>query len=158
MKAGRELDALVAEKVMGSVVEWLDILDGYVMSNSDIENPVFDKPVFGKVPVIREHGVIAYDDVLGVKINTLPHYSTDIAAAWQVVRHFTDNGTCNHHFTMEFWADSGTWSVEIGGRECGAPARPYRLPQDLWSESLSHAICLAVLKAVGVDVEEKEPA
>ena len=58
MEAGRELDALVAAKVLGW--EWIDAMDmWYDMSDS--------------------HTLLAPDE--------LPEFSTDIAAAWHVVEH-----------------------------------------------------------------------
>jgi hypothetical protein len=64
-QAGRELDALVAEKVFGTKVHWSEgqrpvPCDGEPYYTSDSENPG------------------------GYYLNALPAYSTDIAAAWAV--------------------------------------------------------------------------
>lgn len=67
MGGGRELDALIAEKVMGwSDVRMMDHIQG--------------RDLAGIVPPSRE----TYEFV--------PNYSTNIAAAWQVVRHLRGLG------------------------------------------------------------------
>ena len=64
MKPGRELDALVAEKVMGwKVAQVFDLKD---TDGTNIAN-----------------GITPYS--IGQRV---PHYSTDIAAAWEVVGKF----------------------------------------------------------------------
>jgi len=57
MPAGREMDALIAKEVMGWVL-----------------NP----------PNVRGHGWLIHDHKM-IGINSLPYFSTDIAAAWEVV-------------------------------------------------------------------------
>jgi hypothetical protein len=67
MPAGREMDALVAEKVMG----WKDV----IMGRDD----------YGGEPVPREYNPRPeYQDEYVIFKHVL-NYSTDIAAAWQVV-------------------------------------------------------------------------
>lgn len=76
MKAGRELDALIAEKVMGLQIskEWVDD-----------EHEEFD--------------YLLLDDEDNYRwTNPVPFYSTDIAAAWEVRSKFTDWKSC-HRFT-----------------------------------------------------------
>jgi hypothetical protein len=81
MKAGRELDALVAEKVMGL----------YKESNG---KGYFDKSLamaeFDYTPMARtlDDGKLAWTQGNGNRwfTRTLPDYSTDIAAAWEVAR------------------------------------------------------------------------
>lgn len=84
----------------------------------------------------------------------VPPYSTDIGAAMQVVAYFTTAPAahpCLHHFEMVFYAGESQWKVEIGGRECGRPGRPFALDQDDWSESLPEAICRAAISALQGD-------
>lgn len=70
MPAGRELDALIAEKVMGLKVDY-----------------EFDEVLEPRVPFL----VDKYDEW-----GYLPNYSTDIAAAWQVVERFESHCTMNN--------------------------------------------------------------
>jgi len=116
---GRELDALVAEKVMGH----LRISD-YVWFHGELHWPV-DKTPPSKGGCI---GIKPLDQ------QELPHYSTDIAAAWAVVEklcefswHIELHG--GHHLVTIF-SDATTWETEAG-------------------DSTPEAICLAALAAVG---------
>lgn len=67
MKAGRELDALIAEKVFGLKIEW-------------------EHYAAGSRPMVIE------EDVRGNKM--APHYSTQIADAWLVVEKMKTNNYC----------------------------------------------------------------
>lgn len=115
MKAGRELDALIAEKVMG----WRNCeVSGWRETRAYGKPPYFD------------------DSDPDVCIND---YSTNIADAWLVVEKFdTQNHTVRISNTM-----GGDWSCVIHG---------------VWgeervvAENVPLAICLAALKAVGVEV------
>lgn len=95
-KAGRELDALVAEKVMG--VETMQKL---------------------------------YPSMMAKGGAWLPHFSTDIAAAWEVVEKMRREG---YIFDIEIRKDY----VGVNCEHC---------------ESAPLAICLAALRAVGVPHE-----
>lgn len=123
MKPGRELDALVGEKVMN-----------------------------GKRHI--EHSVLAVD--ISAKTYTMgggleyPRYSTDIAAAWEVVEkvgrtwhgfHFLLQWTEPSWCSPQWEAGWYEWSYgEVESRAKGSGGTP------------AHAICVAALKAVGVDV------
>ena len=78
MEAGREMDALVAEKVMGW--KW------------DASNPL-QHLLFGPDGAIG--AVIFYDGRANdggiVQPLDCPYYSTDIATAWEVVERILDN-------------------------------------------------------------------
>lgn len=107
MKPGRELDALIAEKVLGE--DQKDFLESY------------------GCPTCGYDGLYYHPK----------QYSNDIAAAWEVLeKHIERN-----------------WFFEISGNEDGTVqvilGRP---PGTATSKSISHAICLAALKAVGVEV------
>jgi hypothetical protein len=107
MIAGRALDALVAEKILGCTVKW-----------------------FGDEPACEcnEDRPHAHMD------GTLRNFSTDIAAAWEVVGKF---GYCY------LWNHPG-----IGGWEC----KLIKDDEDRFYarevETAPLAICLAALKAV----------
>jgi hypothetical protein len=102
VQAGRDLDALVAEKVIG----------------------------------ISRH-LIASSMEPGAKcaIYSLPHYSTDIAAAMAVITHVMKS--YRSKVSIETY-DGEIWSI----KPCGTS-----------SNSLPHAICLAALKAIGYEPE-----
>lgn len=110
MQAGRELDALVARKVMG----------------------IADAQVFGRLGAMYD-----FTADQGLPKFHVPCYSTDIAAAWTVV----DKLSPDHGVTLKKTGD--VW-------ECGPLSRndePLFLVQ---APSAPLAICLAALKAVGV--------
>ena len=102
MNAGRELDAMIAEKVMGVEVNWREIRRTEAAGGN-------------------------YRELVGT-----PRYSTDIAAAWEVVTRFANE---RYYVRLELDAD-GVWWAQIGSAE-DAPAKSPPL-----------AICLAALKAM----------
>jgi hypothetical protein len=111
MKPGRELDMLIAEKVMG----------------------------YEYHPTKRYMAPKNYRDRDGFRVwdEDIPHYSTDIAAAWEVVTKLAEEGKqiriSNKAMGNNYW-----WSyIEEGAAQ---------------GESAPHAICLAALKALGVEV------
>lgn len=106
MKPGRELDALVAEKVMG----W-----------KSVEHR-FEDPFHRWDGIAPEHGSHRF---------TVPDFSTDIAAAWEVVEKLNDL-----ILERDVTAEGTRYNVVIDGIET-------------WAETAPHAICLAALKAVG---------
>ena len=128
MEAGRELDALIAEKVMG--------------------HRMFEPPP------MSEPWEVMPDDYRGRPL--LP-YSTDIGAAWEVVEKMRERGKdrkdiaiCMDGFSLSQnhvgedwqdypWAPEGGWSATFtdGYNTSGAAAL-----------TAPHAICLAALKAV----------
>ena len=120
MKAGRELDALIAEKVMG-------------LTRHD-ESYVAE----GVGKVLR----FVWRDGCGTCVYSgdmfLPHYSTDIAAAWEVVE------------KADLWSLYGSIGdgpyracIQFGDREGLMTA-----------DTAPLAICLAALKAKGVTGEQ----
>lgn len=128
MKPGRELDALVAEKVMGL----------HVQRNEDLIQDI-DK--------WRNHpytaALVKYGAYLTEK-GSLEHYSTSIAAAWEVVDHLRKTRNLAISLHDGHWDNDaeGTWiaTFETPGHVDVAESR---------GESSPHAICLAALKAVG---------
>lgn len=105
--AGRELDALVAEKVMDVGVEWWNGEPFYVVTQD------------GHISAYR-----------------LAAYSTDIAAAWEVVEKMRERRA---DFYIRFVS---TWTVEFD-----SVAGDYNGYTD--GDTAPLAICLAALKAVG---------
>lgn len=138
MDAGRELDALVAERVMGYQWWHREGLRNHLLSPDAAQwaGSLDMKP-----------GAAETDKAF---YNGAPPYSTDIAAAWEVIERMTAQG----------------WHYEIGGPAASTPhwARfgrgDYDPHNDEWDEqhigmgsAAPHAICLAALRAIG-----EEPA
>jgi hypothetical protein len=104
MKPGRELDALVAEKVTG----WPAARDAKAISETGYWTAGDERFIHG-----------------------LPAYSTEIAAAWQVVEKLIATGDW-----CDFELDYEPTLLWCCGGKTYAPTAP-------------HAICLAALKAAG---------
>ena len=100
MEAGRELDALVAEKVMGAKV---------------------------------------------VFVENVPYYSTDIAAAWEVVNHLLCHGWDEKYFFRLHYDNVDLWDASFYKESSSDGGGP-----DVWgtADTAPLAICLAALKAV----------
>jgi hypothetical protein len=126
----REIDALVAEKVMGCKVKVYEYGHGEVLfcecgngQHSTDEERHDDRRIPGD----------PYE---------LMHFSSDIAAAWLVVEEVTNRigsqyVAVQHCFVND--DDDWGWSVTLGDVQAQAATVPL-------------AICLAALKAVGVEV------
>lgn len=123
MKAGRELDALVAEKVMG----WVGVAERRQVLN------------LGETIVLK--GLPRNDADALIEV---PLYSKRIDDAWRVVEHLTAGG---------FWLNSlegkweEMWRCSFGQRAL-EPGYGQRYHQGT-AGTAPHAICLAALAAVG---------
>jgi len=118
LPAGRELDALVAERVMG----WSNISRG--ADGDDAYG--WNASLSGHVP---PHGRIQ-----------IPKYSTNIAAAWEVVeKRLSTDG----HFA--FWPSVAGFSVAYHGIRTWDSEPVW----EVWAETAPLAICRAALRAVG---------
>lgn len=118
MTPGRELDALVVEKVFGCDVRTSGEVSFCGCAGSPHGKPV----VYGALAPLR-------------------CYSTDIAAAWEVVERFRDVGIS---------------VMQPGERPRGNPDRKWVIyigyddeQVEETADTAPHAICLAALKAVG---------
>lgn len=118
MKPGRELDALVAERVMG----WTDIKFGEEKTAGLLEG-------FGQPP--SNSGRIAF-----------PNYSTDISAAWEILEEF-----CLTHLTHGV----NGWCCIIGRQIDETTVHS----TEAKAETAPHAICLAALKVLGLNLGTK---
>lgn len=138
MKPGRELDALIAEKVMG----WKR-LDAkvFVEKGFNLEpDEIGQIPSSVLAPPDLEIPIAASKDSSGFRVYCppiIPDYSTDIAAAWEVVEKVKNKIINRYGFGLEFVSNEWTvgWFAEEGVH-LGA-----------CSESAPHAICLAALQA-----------
>ena len=134
LEAGRELDALVAEKVLGFDAVWTSEQEvhAYMAENPDtIKWPTRSLPLTLKI------------DDGGCWCAVLAHYSTSIADAWEVVEklyvpELPDLGFCvtRGPATRPGWLAWFGWN----GREAEAP-------------TASLAICRAALLAVNEETE-----
>jgi len=125
MKPGPELDALIAEHVMG-----LEVVRGHTFRRTTVPCPD-NKPGCC---------VMHYADVP----HPIDEYSRDISAAWKVLSKITEsNGT----FQIIHQPHAGPeYEVFI----CMARGLDIKWkPTKGLADTLSHAICLAALEAVG---------
>lgn len=135
LEAGRELDALVAEKVMGEAEPV------YVPGWNQVFTATFNGDALwsekGNWYWIcdgnKDDGVFCYPRP----------FSKDIAAAWQIVEKMAENDISLHLAEVVPSSDAIVWEVMFSGRDIS----------DTYTCEMSvpFAICLAALKAVGVD-------
>jgi hypothetical protein len=109
MKPGRELDALVAVKVMGA-------------QSMDHKRPL-------------DHGAF---------LDPVPHYSTDIAAAAEILEKVPMTLVAPRAQISPGRFNGVEWMAV-------APSKPYddQVGNFVFAETAPHAICLAALKALG---------
>lgn len=124
LKPGRELDALVAEKVMG----WKQ----YTFPDAEWCQGYAGKQYW-------QDGVTTVTCTNEDGTPNCPNYSTNIAAAWAVIEKLRAREPL-FRFFMDY-NPQALWCVNI------APFPPVTR-----CESPSHAICLAALRAVGVSI------
>lgn len=119
IKPGRELDALVAEKIFG-----ITLVDTFTGER---------RPITAMEVMARENAR-----------NTIPHYSTDIAAAWEVVERLTTGN--DRWFYDCLWRDPNSGKWRFGNFDADGS---FSLLEREMVETAPHSICLAALKAVG---------
>lgn len=144
LEPGRELDALIAEKVMG--LKEVKTADEYFDIQNFRAGDFFGKKYFCSVKLWNE---TFSGHRPGRTICVVSGYSTDIAAAWSVIDElknkriqrdsYTDILTAVHvHFEGDIFEvvfidqNHNTWAVSK-------------------QKTLPHAICVAALKALGLD-------
>lgn len=138
MQAGRELDARVAEKVMG----WrrrFGAFEGTVWNDLAVILLPFEPGKYPKKPKYTEAPATVTSPVL-------PHYSTDIAAAWEVVETMSTRG-----FRFKLFRAPNTSGQP--DRAWAVFARPeVDIVDAMYAEEFGTAaplaICLAALKAL----------
>lgn len=138
MNAGRELDAVVAEKVMG----WKRVVvpKDYDGLNAGVTLLPSTSIAIGWAP----KG--AYQ-----LWHFCPLYSTDIAATWRVVEKLKERSDL---FPQISWLrvhdNAFQHRCEIWRND--PPSKQYGWLADVYADTLPLAICLAALTAVGVEV------
>jgi hypothetical protein len=134
LTAGRDLDALVAERVFGCKVKWPPSIQEPGISQTEYERRrnLAQEPECGCSPLNADHETL--DDEYQ---SSTPHYSTDIAAAWQIVEKLRERG---HSVSVFSGATGGGHYVELHG------VAGWHGP--IKGDSAPHAICLAALAAL----------
>ena len=130
LKAGRELDLLMAEKVLGLIA-----CDKWTLINlGSAEGPAFKKNCEHE----NCYPASEQDSALG-QMGGCPQLSTSIEAAWKVVEHMRRKG---FEFALDskggdpYWAEFATMDYSVGRQATGdCPAL---------------AICLAALQVFGI--------
>lgn len=139
---GRQLDQMIAENVMGWI--WCEALgEKWLSTREELakppENPfaftVFEADLSDETLITQERWWL--DDDKAHLGPIVPHYSTDMSAAWQVVMYFREQG-----WHLELSSVVSAWYVELlwphgQGRRASAA-----------STSPTGAICLAALGAI----------
>lgn len=131
MEAGRELDALVAEKVMGYEVFRSDHAE-YVQGR-DWADP--GEPLY-------------YPDGIERQAATVPEYSTDIAAAWPIAQKLGLALVPQSDGDGFRWLATDVHAVNYSNVITVEPKDGTEYSAD----TAPHAICLAALRAVGVEL------
>lgn len=139
MKSDRPIDAMIAEHVMQTEKYWAIRWGGSGYGDF----PTYDQAVIHAMKLFgdRRAAIIPYWDE--------PHYSTSIAAAWQVVEKLARDGK---HLALqapgstdmnECYRTFPKWTADFA--YCGST--------EAQADTAPLAICLAALAACGVDVE-----
>ena len=140
---GRELDAAVAEEVMG----WSDV-------NGDEQHFMAParRPSFGVTSVPPPLTGVALH---GSRVR-VPHYSTDIAAAWEVVERIGELGYGVVANTTGKVGE-GQWRVAFMGLDFQFFDEVHMPDPDkwAWADTFPLAVCEAALKAVRAGREMK---
>jgi hypothetical protein len=126
MKPGRELDALVAEKVMGQVVH-RNPKGGWSLGPPDYWD---------------DHGCTEL-------VNPLPAYSEDIAAAWEVVARLRELFPASLFSILETFDEAQGKGLRYGVHILHYLGMgDFRTEGQATADTAPHAICLAALRAV----------
>jgi hypothetical protein len=132
MPAGREMDALKAEKIMGYTLSELSLPAYPKYKLFDIESGEFSGYV-----------------------KEVPHYSTDIADAWEVVKRMPIPFKLEkcwekaYQIGPEGW--SACWCTDADCEGCNENSRCTN-GDDAWAETAPLAICRYALKVAGVEI------
>jgi len=132
MTAGREMDALLAEKVMGYTLSDLSLLAYPKYKLFDIESGEFSGYV-----------------------KEVPHYSTDIAASWEVAGRLTKIQCGDDFYAFEITKKHYGWWVRVKHplwmgihNELGKNYEMYQA----YADTAPLAICRCALKVEGVEI------
>ena len=151
MNPGRELDALVAEKVMGwrrmTYAQIYAAMDpkshGY--RNDDRFTIYWHSDELDSRTGTNKEMALAEDSLDYYQPEDAWSPSTDIAAAWEVVEKLGGNMFQLHYDTRYGHESKTGWSVVLDGAVMCE-----------FIDTAPHAICLAALKAMGVEVPDTD--
>lgn len=157
----RKIDAMVAERVMGIKVLgtahcWISGDDGRMsVANSleacygTAEHPVYAEPSYDGEACADE---VVIGGVPACWLAVVPFYSTDIGAAWEVVEKIRERKDKNGGSVTCHVIDRVTeWHCDITSDDL-------RIDVLGTGDTAPLAICLAALRAVGVDEAEIQEA
>lgn len=159
MKPGPELDALIAEKVMGWM--WCRINTEAYPASFVVQEPYRGR----RFLVAREHvtddstsgyaRATGAEPVVPTEAHVVPHYSTDIKEAWRVVRRIADSGTnTKRDFVLHFHPANEVDEEEGWQAEFVESCNDAMGSGCAEGDTAPHAICLAALRAMNVEVAE----
>ena len=149
LEVGRELDALIAEKVMGlDVLGWASGVcyggDGWYIQDAEPKtHPAFLEHCFCDIGDYGDSWPVALGHDVGC-LGVVRFYSTEIAAAWEVVEKLRGMGL---NIRLHTWGEG--WQFA-----CGNVFTDWVIPDDAyWStaKTIPHAICLSALRALGAE-------
>lgn len=163
MKAGRELDALIAEKIFGwkqpprsaafrgGTYHFEIVGSKIILTPTDPKNPkspwcsIMGPDLFymeGTGPEDINVRMIRHQEEVPQGFDG-PEYSTDIAAAWQVVGEMLRRGLTPHLEADNAHPPGDEW-------RCAFSALHYADVEEWteWESSAPHAICLAALRTL----------
>jgi hypothetical protein len=126
MKPGRELDCLVAEKFFGYKVEWLP---NPRHPHEHGKNVAIEPMTCSPPHLFKGWWCPTYWEI--------PHYSTDIAVAWQVVEKMQERDWMGVMISPAMGHGWKGWAVNFGGDD-----------SLVYGETLPEAVCKAALLAV----------
>lgn len=137
MEPGRALDVLIAEKVFGAKVEYLDQKAGWRIDYRADQAGCND-------PIVSDFGVEGY---------RLKRYSDDIKAVWEVVLQLkelpsddSDFPNDTTRFILKYHPQQNEWEAGWFSKE---NEEIWCLDFAAYGDTAPHAICLAALKSVG---------
>jgi hypothetical protein len=152
--AGREMDAQIHERLFGvPVVGWCTCawVDGERSAHPESEDPAGWSCYAERGPVFVEHCCCehaALDETryfghVSSCLGVVPPYSTDIAAAWQVVEHFTAREYGKVRVSTSYYHGYHAhicWGPGVDGEGSS--------PEGVYGGTAPEAICRAALAAV----------
>ena len=139
MKPSRKLDALIAEKIMGYKVRWIE--DGTIQKRLTPE--IYSPP----------HGITTQFTYW----LECPFYSTDIAAAFNIVDKMKDNDNKSNSWGFSWNFELCYMEQDHGpGQEWSAILHGPNTYQEGLATTPAMAICLAALSAMEIKLEDSE--
>lgn len=142
MQPGQELDRLIAEKVMGLIPQFLEADYDHDM---DCYRPDLIKAGDEWVPHAPEYKSQGKWFVKTDEWETLPHYSEDLSAAWDVVQKIKALGYWFQLINFSTGESCAEFHSNETIGECPIPRWEYSATED----TPAHAICMAALRVVG---------